>query len=342
MKITIISGGSGNDSLVKGLKSFYKDENLSIKVIVNAYDNGKSTGVCREVTDTLGVSDIRKNHSRMYISEFGGGNKLDNNLLEFYEKRFNFTKNNEETEICNLLDQWGLKDYKKYVSNFFKNPRAHEFTYNDFSVSNVVYSQMYKELGYEKTNKHFCDKLGIDDFVVLNSFDNIHIKARTESGKIIEDEGETVFWNNKNNRIISTIYEGESKYGLNPKAIELIENSDLIIISTGTFWSSIQPTIEYLDFYKYINKTKCKKIWIINNEDDGDSFGFTNLDFIHYMERSGLDLSDVKILVNKDAKGTLRITTPDYNFVVKEMGNIKGKHEPEKMVKAVLEVYQDK
>ncbi|RMX36403.1 2-phospho-L-lactate transferase CofD family protein [Mycoplasmopsis fermentans] len=341
MKTTIIiSGGSGNDALVKGLKAFYKDKNLSIKVIVNAYDNGKSTGVCRKVTDTLGVSDIRKNHSRMYVSEYG--DKVDKNLLEFYEKRFDFTKNKEELEISKLLDKWNLKEYKKYVSNFFKNPKANEFNYKDFSVSNIVYSQMYKELGYEKTNKHFCDKMGIDDFVVLNSFDNIFIKALTESGTIIDDEGKTVFWNNKNDRIISTIYEGKIKYGLNPKAIELIDNSDLIIISTGTFWSSIQPTIEYMNFYDYINKAKCQKIWIINNEDDGDSFGFTNLDFIHYMERTGLDLSNVKILLNKSAKETLKLTIPNYNFIVKDMGNIKGKHEPEKMVKSVIDIYYDK
>ncbi|BAH69902.1 hypothetical protein MBIO_0637 [Mycoplasmopsis fermentans PG18] len=184
--------------------------------------------------------------------------------------------------------------------------------------------------------------MGIDDFVVLNSFDNIFIKALTESGTIIDDEGKTVFWNNKNDRIISTIYEGKIKYGLNPKAIELIDNSDLIIISTGTFWSSIQPTIEYMNFYDYINKAKCQKIWIINNEDDGDSFGVTNLDFIHYMERTGLDLSNVKILLNKSAKETLKLTIPNYNFIVKDMGNIKGKQEPEKMVKSVIDTYYDK
>ena len=64
LKITILSGGSGNDALIKGLKQIYED--CEIKVIVNAYDNGKSTGVCRKLTNTLGVSDIRKNHIRLY------------------------------------------------------------------------------------------------------------------------------------------------------------------------------------------------------------------------------------------------------------------------------------
>lgn len=64
MNIVILSGGSGNDSLIKGLKEMYPESD--IKVIINAYDSGKSTGICRKVTDTLGVSDIRKNHIRMY------------------------------------------------------------------------------------------------------------------------------------------------------------------------------------------------------------------------------------------------------------------------------------
>ena len=88
MKIVIISGGSGNDALIKGLKKIFNNSTLDINVIVNAYDNGKSTGVCRAVTDTLGVSDIRKNHSRMYEASFG--DKVNKKLLDFYEKRFNY------------------------------------------------------------------------------------------------------------------------------------------------------------------------------------------------------------------------------------------------------------
>ena len=43
MNIVILSGGSGNDSLIKGLKEMYPESD--IKVIINAYDSGKSTGI---------------------------------------------------------------------------------------------------------------------------------------------------------------------------------------------------------------------------------------------------------------------------------------------------------
>lgn len=349
MNITILSGGSGNDSLIKGLNTLYPSAN--IKVIVNAYDNGKSTGICRKVTNTLGVSDIRKNHSRMYKAIYG--DRADKRLLEFYNNRYDFTKGNEVNEINDLIDKWQLDtftwrniyipqlNFKNIVKNFFKNPTSNDFEYKDFAVSNIVYSQLYKEYGYELTNKFFCSMLGLDDFVVLNSFDNVYIKAQTELDHIIEDEGETVFWNNPNDKIVKTIYQVESHFGLNPKAIELVDQADLLVISTGTFWSSIQPTIEYLDFYKYVNESKAKKVWVMNNEEDGDSWGVNNLQFIKFMEESGLDLSDFKILVNSDANENLRLKDTDHNFVEKSMGNINGKHDSIKYAKALLSIYYD-
>ena len=71
--------------------------------------------------------------------------------------------------------------------------------------------------------------LELDDFVVLNSFDNVYIKAKTASGYLIEDEGETVFWNNPNDKIVKTIYQVESHFGLNPKAIELIASKEVTL-----------------------------------------------------------------------------------------------------------------
>ena len=340
MKIVILSGGSGNDALIKGLEKFVNDDaDLEVKVIVNAYDNGKSTGVCRAITDTLGVSDIRKNHSRLYEAKHK--DNLDQNILEFYNKRYNFSDSGKDvkSQIFDLLDKWQKAEYKGYVERFFENPKAKNFKFNDFSVSNIVYAEMYKEIGYEKTNKHFCDKIGIDDFVVLNSFDNLFIKALTESGHVIEDEGETVFWNNPKDKIVKTIYDVKTHYGLNKRAVKLVEDADLIVISTGTFWSSIQPTIEYLNFYKFINSSKAKKVWVINNEEDGDSFGVSSLDFIKFMEQTGLDLSKFTILLNKDAKETLKKKNEKYRFVEKSMGNIKGKHNGDKYARALLQVY---
>lgn len=338
MKIVVLSGGSGNDALIKGLNAYAVNGGFELHVIVNAYDNGKSTGVCRAVTDTLGVSDIRKNHIRMYEALHGG--QADENILAFYDSRFDFTARKEEEEISALLRAWGMEQYVPYAARFFANPKAHNFAYRDFSVSNIVYAQMYREIGYEATNRHFCEELlGIPDFVVLNSFDNVYIKAQTKSGYVIEDEGKTVFWNNAADKIVKTLYDVRSHSGLNSRAVDLVRGADLLIISTGTFWSSIQPTVEYLDFYKHINDSPAKKIWVLNNEEDGDSFGVTSLEFVRHMEETGLSLRDFTILVNADARPSLRLTGEAHRFACAKMGNRKGKHDGFLYAKAILRLY---
>ena len=337
MKTVILSGGSGNDSLIRGLKYYYPSMNC--KVIVNAYDNGKSTGVCRAVTNTLGVSDIRKNHIRMYKAMHGN---RDKNIIEFYDNRYDFTPGNEVAEITEKLNTWGMPQFIPLVERFFATPEAKNYRYTDFNISNIVYAEMYAQSGYESTNYYFCNKiLDIDSFVLLNSFSNAYLKAITNSGYVIEDEGEIVEWCNRDDKIESCLYGTVMNTELNPRAVASIESADLIIISTGTFWSSIYPTLEFGDLYKLINKnTHAKKVWALNCEEDKDSYGVSADEFISHLRKLGLSLDDFTILVNSDACDILR-TVNDKDVVChySHMGNQNGKHDPNKYAKAVLECY---
>ena len=338
MKITILSGGSGNDSLIKGLKSIYK--NVDVKVVVNAYDNGLSTGVCRSITDTLGVSDIRKNHIRMYKA-MNQDDQLDTRLIEFYENRYDLEPNCESSAL-ELLDGWGLKDqFGVYVHNFFKRIEySDEHKFNNFNVANIVFSEMYSELGYEKTNEISCDLLGVDDFVILNSFQNVYLNAITSDYQVINDEGDIVKLCSKDSKIVNTFYTPALQPELNPKAIDAVINCDLLLISTGTFWSSIYPTLQYGDFYKYINKSKAKKkIWAINNTEDKDAFGVSSNDFIDILDGLGVDLSSFIILENLDAVPSLQEDYQYYNIVKDHLGNTNGKHTPSSFATALLMIY---
>ena len=310
LNITVLSGGSGNDALIKGIKKIYPDAN--VRVVVNAYDNGKSTGICRAVTDTLGVSDIRKNHSRMY--EVSTKN-VDMRLKEFYDGRYTFTPGKEVQEIKDKLMLWGLSRFDKYVDSFFANPGSYQHFYKDFSVANIVYSQMYKELGYEETNRTFCELLDIEDFVILNSFDNVFINAVTESGTILEDEGDIVEHCNPNDKIVRIFYTGDRQVRINPAAKLAVLDADLLIISTGTFWSSIYPTLEYGDFYQIINQSCAKKIWAMNCTEDKDAYGVSNLDFMNIVSNLGLDLDEFTILLNSDADPLLKCVDDKYHMV---------------------------
>ena len=335
MNILVISGGSGNDSLITGLKQFYPDAH--IQVLVNAYDNGKSTGVCRSVTGTLGVSDIRKNHIRMYKATTRTPNK---SYIEFFENRYDFTKGNEVEEIAEKLHKWNLDNLIEYVEYFFSWPAAADYEYKDFNVANIVYSAMYNMHGYTETHSYFCDLLGIEDFVILNSFDNVFITACTQNNMIIEDEGNIVEWCNPDDKICRIDYKGiDEDPELNPQAIQAIADADLIVISTGTFWSSIFPTIDYGNLYEFINASTAKKVWAINNEEDKDAYGVTSNDFIRYMSDCGLNLNDFVILENHDAIESLRMPHKYVNIYETSMGNNKGKHDGNLYARALLKCY---
>ena len=68
LNVVIFSGGSGSVSIQEGFASIYGNDNYNLDVIINAYDNGKSTGACRRVFNNkiLGPSDLRKNHMTQF------------------------------------------------------------------------------------------------------------------------------------------------------------------------------------------------------------------------------------------------------------------------------------
>lgn len=347
MKITILSGGSGNDSLIKGLKDLYKD--LDIKVIVNAYDNGKSTGVCRKVTNTLGVSDIRKNHIRMYKAL--KGEFADRRFVDFFEGRFDLGdtpvhKALDLIDECGINYLWPDKDTepKDFIIRFFNevDKNFNELKFNDFCVGNILYAQMYKELGYEKTNSIICKLLDIEDFVILNSFDNVYINAFLDNNYMLNDEGDIVELSDSSKKILNIFYTGDVNYNLNQKAIDAVNSCDLLVISTGTFWSSIYPTLQYCDFYKYIENSNAKKIWAINNTHDKDSFGVGLKDFVNILENNlNFNFKDFTILINKDASedNLINFNSNIYKVEKFKMGNTNGKHNGNLYAKAILSIY---
>lgn len=339
MNIVIFSGGSGNAALVSGLKEVFPDTKVSF--IINAYDDGKSTGVCRKVTDTLGVSDIRKNHFRLYEKSV---KFVDQSLKEFYEGRYNFPRGEEIRFAKDKLAKLGLDSFIPFVKIFFSCSDSSMYEYNNFSLSNIVYSGAFLSLGYEETIRFFeKDVLNIEDRVILNSFDNIRLIGLTEKFRSL-NEDEIVEFNTSEDKIFSvgyTLYNGEEieRPQINPEASRAILDSDLIIISTGTFWSSLYPTFHYGDLGHFVRSSNAKKMWIMNNEEDGDSHGVTATDFYDHLSHS-VNLEEFTIITNTDAIPSLQIIERESAKVLSgSFGNQEGKHDPQKISEFISQVY---
>ena len=338
MKYSILSGGSGNEAIVNGLMLHGNCSSYDIRIITNAYDNGKSTGICRSVTNTLGVSDIRKNHYRIYRNTY---RKDDDVFYKFYVSRYSISS---VKDIYNILDLCGLSFLGDYAERFMLRPSTQKLNLDDFNISNIIYSEMYSDLGYSYTNRIFCDILGIDDCVVLNSYDNVYLNAITSKLRLIDDEGSIVEYCCSEDPIKDICFSGKDNYNftLNDRAIKEINSSDVLILSTGTFWSSIYPTIVYGDFYKYINSFKGKKIWFINSKEDKDSYGVTSNDFISILS-SVLNLSDFIIVENLSAVDSLKEKSNRSNLDIRyfDLGNSDGVNDDERCFLAINNIVNE-
>lgn len=338
MKTVVISGGSGNDSLLKGLHSLYKP--MELRIIVNAYDDGKSTGVCRNVTHTLGVSDIRKNHARLY--SLYNQNNINANIVAFYSQRYDLPKGKECEYAKAKLDELDLSSLKEFVDLFFANQTANKYDYFDFSIANIVYSAMYQKFGYEKANELICEMFKIPNIVLMNSFENVCLSAVTTNNNYLSNEAAIVDFANTSDKINKLVYDSETPTSLNPTVIKEISDADLLVISCGTFWSSIYPTLQYGDLYKAINRTKAFKVFVMNNTQDKDAYHVGSNEFIDILnDELGLDMSKFVVIENKDADELLHqdCSHANYNVVSYHMGNVRGKHEPMLLAMAVFREY---
>ena len=91
IRISLFSGGSGNDRFIKLLS---KIDEIELNILVNGYDDGKSTGeIRRYIPEILGPSDFRKNFSHLIENNSNDG-KIFCNILNF-----RFTNNTTTKDI---------------------------------------------------------------------------------------------------------------------------------------------------------------------------------------------------------------------------------------------------
>ena len=98
ISICVFGGGRGTNTIVKSLLKY---SSIEATVVINAYDDGLSTGRLRDfIPGMLGPSDIRKNLSNA-LEE---GSKEDQILAKILEYRF--SEKMVQTEMENFLSNF--------------------------------------------------------------------------------------------------------------------------------------------------------------------------------------------------------------------------------------------
>ena len=217
INLTIFAGGSGNSALIKILNKI-KDINLNI--IVNCYDDGKSTGRLRSlISGMLGPSDVRKN-----ISSLLNDNDLYEKKLKYiidYRFKKIQTKNIIKTisnhiyltDILNSLPKKIYEDIFEFLEIFQKKINKNSKVI-DFSLGNIIFSGIFLKLkNFNKSVKVFSKLFNKEEKIHnISDGENLFLCAIRKNGEILASEEEIV---NKSGTLIEDIYLLKNKLSKN-------------------------------------------------------------------------------------------------------------------------------
>lgn len=330
MNIVIIAGGTGSIALQSGMNNLVSGfEGTDIKILVNAYDNGLSTGAVRKVLGgkILGPSDVRKNQTTLL--------KLQNKNSpwnDFLDIRFTIESSKARQycldEVDNLKAQLEIFEasvkpilrketnttlVKEAIDKFFQIPIALKIDYTDFSLANIIYAGFAaaNENSLRKTATIISQLIGIKDNVILNDDTSLFLGAITKSGKHITDESDIVSWGNTEDPFVDVFFTDvngqETKPTLCDEAVNALKEADLIILSSGTQWSSLIPTYESVGFKETIESSNAKIIMVMNKWPDKDSPGQTPSDIIDILVPKYFPIGRLELIL--DTTGHVQMRT---------------------------------
>ena len=315
--IIIFNGGRGAINIIKELK---KKNNVNIYSIVNAYDDGKSTGNLRDIFNILGPSDIRKVQN-LFIPK----NKYYNQITKLFQFRIkNISKEDFFQEIKKFVDNkkndiFGIKltnikikkfiniNLKYFYNYFIKNKiKYKKLIVEDMSFINCIYAssvmlnnnKISKSINdfnkvFNLSNSTYCIS---DDIRYLCAIENPNKIYYTEE-QIVEKRSNSniqeIFLlrkkiNNENFKKLS--FKNKRKFLIknstppktNPLILKLIKKADFILYAPGTQHSSLYPTYKHYNLANNIKKNKkAKKIFITNIGADYETPNYDTFDYIN-------------------------------------------------------------
>lgn len=313
MIITLVCGGSGSENIQRGLYKICP--NVQLNLLINGYDDGKSTGVLRKLfPNTLGISDFRKNQVLEYCL-LNGKNKI------YCLLNHRFTNDNPYHYLYNKiyeLDDVDFIDFFIFHLNYFFNlEQSKHIVYEDFSFMNIIYCSLLDQNEYSmtKTCEIIKNKLGLKNNIYLNSEKCLILKGITENNSILENEATIVNFDSSGDKITDVFFDIEEPILLT-ETKKIIETSDIIILSCGTQFSSLIPTYKTQGFNDAFKNSKASKYLILNAEYDNDIIGYTgNLLLEKINKYIAIDDLSCKIIISNEMNVNLFPTSEKYNYM---------------------------
>ena len=215
INVVLFSGGSGTRSIIEAL---LRHPQLSLTILINAYDDGLSTGRLRRfVPGMLGPSDVRKNIARLMPLQERGQKSLKHvseyrlpvdtsreSALEMLHRIGNgeYARLPEALAAAlPLLVSWQLRRLNAFLSSFlayFEEQEAQNrtFDFTDCALGNLLFTGCYLEQGrdfnhaIEAFNEFY--EVGPDVLTNITRGENLFLVAEKENGTVLRNEADIV------------------------------------------------------------------------------------------------------------------------------------------------------
>ena len=167
---------------------------------------------------------------------------------------------------------------------------------NGHALGNLVLTSLIKETGsLQKSIKYLSKILDVKQTVLPLSEDYLTLMGETVDGDVVEGEEEIT----KAHKKYKEFFYKEEPHVL-PEVFDAIKEADLIILSTGSLYTSVMPHIICKDVAKAIRESRAKVMYICNvMTQPGETDGFGVSDHVNALEHYlGKDEIDVVIASN--------------------------------------------
>ena len=321
MNIVLFCGGRGSTALIKEIAR-WPDANLTL--IVNAYDDGLSTGAIRKaIPGFLGPSDFRKNlvstllqsgEKHLEIARIME-HRLQVNNKKITSFRQVLSADIELNSIWNSFRDFRKKELESHISTFisYLSSSNKVFEYEDCAVGNIIYGGAYLEndCNFQLANSKLCELIGVNANIISVSNEETHLVGILTDGTILADESsivnlesqleiEDIFLldqpisDDRLKKLQVMSFQERKKFLLNTSKIpdvtqesrDALENADLIVYGSGTQHSSLFPSYMVLSKNGVIPKTNVPRILILNLDWDFDIQGWSTQKLLKKFEYS--------------------------------------------------------
>lgn len=263
LSVVLFSGGSGTQSITE---AFLKHPQISLTILINAYDDGHSTGRLRRfIPGLLGPSDVRKNISRLMPQSdqrhqalrFISDHRLPVGMQ--YERGLDLARRigNEEwgalpAELAAQFEQLSVKQARTFADFFrrFSNYASEQdtlgnrFDFTDCALGNILFAGCYlrEQRDFNRSVDTFAKFYELESRLLnITQGENLFLIARKQDGGVLWSEAEIVSAQNPSKiddifLIDEQAYRGAIESGRPPSPDELED-----LIAHGGRIPSINP-----------------------------------------------------------------------------------------------------